>query len=176
VVPSGFEAYARILHRAHVVMRREGQSELGTLRWAEIAERRGKVVHPRVQIESLIDNPDANDYEHWRVLGGEEEWLPPYEDLEEIECLALGTVLRGFTRTPQPAWFWIWDGYGDLGDEFDDLPKAFIQPAPVATRPGVDPAPDTPRVSSLPRVPRPPVGVGGLVRVAKRGAELLVPG
>ena len=56
--------------------------------YRRIAERRGKIVHPGMQIESLIDNPDAFDYDHWRALGGDEEWFPPDETLEEAECLA----------------------------------------------------------------------------------------
>jgi hypothetical protein len=131
LVPSGFEAYARIFHRATRMRRAEQPDEWVTLRWAEIAERRGKVVHPRMQIESLIDNPDAFDYDHWRALGAEEEWFPPEETLEEVEGLALGTILSGFTASTQPAWFWLWDGYGDMGEEIRDLSRAMIHPGQV---------------------------------------------
>lgn len=141
VVPSGFEAYARIFHPARVrVTRKGGPEEWAPLRWAEIAAHRGKVAHPRMQIESLIGNPDAFDYEHWRTLGGDQEWFPPYETLEESECLALAQILRAFTDSSRPVWFWLWDGYGDMSEEeIRAVPRAMIYPGEPIWLPGVEP-------------------------------------
>jgi hypothetical protein len=46
VVPSGFEAYARLLHPARRILDRA--AEHVPLRWSEIAEARGKRIHPEV--------------------------------------------------------------------------------------------------------------------------------
>lgn len=100
-----------------------------TLRWSEIAAARGKTVHPQMQIEVLVDNRDDFDYEHWKAIGsGGGEWFPPHESLEETEALALGGLLRPFTTTPNDAWFMLWDGYGDLGRDIGNVPRAFIHP------------------------------------------------
>ena len=128
IVPSGFEAYARLFHPAR---RDFGPSiEQSTpLRWSEIAAARGKTVHPEMQIERLMDNRDPFDYDHWTALSsGGGEWFPPRECLEETEALALAALLRPFTATPDQAWFMLWDGYGDLGRDIDSVPRAFIHP------------------------------------------------
>jgi hypothetical protein len=94
IVPSGFEAYARVFHPARRFFGRSIEQS-ASLRWSEIAEARGKVVHPQMQIEALIDNRDVFDYEYWKAIStGGGEWFPPYEWLEDIEGLALLGVLR----------------------------------------------------------------------------------
>src|SRR6266496_3832346 len=90
----------------------------------------GETVHPQMQIEVLVDNRDGFDYEYWKAISiGGGEWFPPYECLEETEALALGGLLRSFTTTPNDAWFMLWDGYGDLGRDIGNVPRAFIHPA-----------------------------------------------
>jgi hypothetical protein len=133
IVPSGFEAYARVFHPARRVF---GPSiEQGaTLRWSEIAAARNKTVHPQMQIEALIDKADAFDYDHWKAISsGEGDWSPPYEELEETDAMALLSLLRPFTATPNDGWFMLWDGYGDLGPEIDPLPRAMIHPDRTGT-------------------------------------------
>jgi len=58
IVPSGFEAYARLLHPAR---RFFGPSIVQSvpLRWSEIAAARGKTVHPEMRLEALIDRADG---------------------------------------------------------------------------------------------------------------------
>lgn len=130
IVPSGFEAYARLLHPARRLFDRTAENSV-PLRWSEIAEARGKTIHPEVHLQSLIDNPDDEDYDYWRSIStGGGEWFPPYEWLEETEVLALVTLLRSFTTTADNAWFMLWDGYGDLGRAIDDLPRGMIHRAP----------------------------------------------
>src|SRR5919201_1071936 len=46
VIPTGFEAYARIFHPVRVPG--------GTIRWSEIAERNGRVEHPEMQLEHVV--------------------------------------------------------------------------------------------------------------------------
>jgi hypothetical protein len=126
IVPSGFEAYARVFHPARRFFGRSIEQTVA-LRWSEIAAARGKTAHAEMQIEVLIDNADAFDYEHWKAIStGGGEWFPPYEWLEALEALALVSVLRPFTATPDDAWLMLWDGYGDLGPEIDGVPRAMI--------------------------------------------------
>ena len=134
LVPSGFEAYARVFHPAK---RLQGPSaeESTALRWAEIAAVRDKVVHPEMQIEALVDRAYEFDYDHWRAISvGDGEWFPPYEWLEETEGLALLAALRSYTQTPEDGWFLLWDGYGDLGEGIGEVPRGMIHPAPPGTR------------------------------------------
>jgi hypothetical protein len=127
IVPSGFEAYARVFHPARRFLGPSIEQRV-ILRWSEIAEARGKTVHPEMQIEALIDNPDAFDYQHWTAIStGGGEWFPPHEWLEDTEALALASVLRPFTAA-QDAWFMMWDGWGDLGSGIDGVPRAVIHP------------------------------------------------
>ena len=50
IVPTGFEAYARILHPAS---RRVGD-RLESITWSELARTRGKTIHPEVQLKALL--------------------------------------------------------------------------------------------------------------------------
>jgi hypothetical protein len=140
ILPSGFDAYARIFHRVlEVVRATRTETEWVTVRWAEIAERLGKVAHPRMQIESLIDHRDVFDNEHWKSISWRGQLFPPYEWLEDVECLALADVLREHTSATASAWFWLWDGYGDMGDEIRDVSRAMIGPGPTMRLPGTSP-------------------------------------
>ncbi|MGZ5297896.1 MAG: hypothetical protein ACXWEZ_13375 [Actinomycetota bacterium] len=128
IVPSGFEAYARVFHPGR---RFFGNSieQSTALRWSEIASVRGKVVHPEMQIEALIDTLDAFDYDHWKAIStGGGEWSPPNEWLEDTEALALASVLRPFSASEADAWFMLWDGRGDLGPGIDGIPRGVIHP------------------------------------------------
>lgn len=128
-VPSGYEAYARVLHPARRFLG-PGVDQRVHLRWSEIAQARRKTMHPEVGLHALIDNRDWYDDEHWkRISTGEGEWFPPYEWLEENEALALVSLLRPFT-TSDDAWFMLWDGYGDLGPAIDRLPRGTIHRSP----------------------------------------------
>ncbi len=49
ILPSGFPAYARILHPAS---RLKGNDEI-KVRWAELAAWSGRVVHPQMQFETI---------------------------------------------------------------------------------------------------------------------------
>ena len=136
IVPNGFEAYARLLHPGHRHLG-ESHDERVPLRWAEIAEARGKTMHPEVELHALIDHADEWDYNHWKAISvGEGEWFPPPEALEETEALALLSILRQATSATEEAWFMLWDGYGDLRGGIDRLPRGTIH--------RVDEPPDVP--------------------------------
>jgi hypothetical protein len=132
IVPSGFEAYARLLHPAGRIFDRTIEHSV-PLRWSEIAEARDKTIHPEVQVQALIDNRDEFDCDHWRAIStGGGEWFPPYEWLGMTEALTLVALLRPFTRTTDDVWFMLWDGYGDLGPAktINAIPKGTIHRVP----------------------------------------------
>jgi hypothetical protein len=124
-VPSGYQAYARVLHPARRFVGGEAEESV-PLRWSEIASVRGKTMHPEVHLQGLIDTADPFDYEHWGTIStGGSEWNPPQEWLEQTEALVLAELLRAYTNTNE-AWFMLWDGYGDLGDQEKDLPRGTV--------------------------------------------------
>ncbi len=129
VVPDGFEAYARILHPAR---RRLGE-ETVPLRWSEIANARGKTMHPEVALYALIDHADTYDHDYWNAISeGDGEWWPAYEGvLPATEALALLAILRGATASTEDAWFLVWNGLGNLGPWIDGLPIGVIHRAPI---------------------------------------------
>lgn len=125
-VPRGFEAYARVFHPAHRSFGASIEQDVA-LRWWEIAAARGKVVHPAMQIESLIDNRDVESDRYSKAISGSEEtWGPPHDWLGEPEGLALLAVVRPFTEVAERAWFMLWDGYGDLGPGIDGVRRGHI--------------------------------------------------
>lgn len=103
LVPTGFESYARVLHPAQ---RRVGDG-YRSLRWAELAQERGKLIHPEVQLKALLGE-EFRDGLPWGELPGEGS-IP-----DELRRPLVGT-LRGFTRSPDRCFFCIWEGYGFWG-------------------------------------------------------------
>jgi hypothetical protein len=138
IVPSGFEAYARVFHPGR---RFFGPTiEQSTpLRWSEVASARSKTVHPEMQIEALIDDLDGHAYDRWTAISvGGGEWFPPQEWLEEADALALASLLRPFSTTGADAWFMLWDGWGDLGPGIQGIPRAIIHPRRTGSPPGAE--------------------------------------
>ena len=100
VIPTGFEAYARIFHPVRV-------PGGGTIRWSEIAERNGRVEHPEMQLEHLVGTLDLDQ------LDGMD---PPLEGCLPVEdVVALVDTLGPFAATPDVCWFCVWDGFGFYG-------------------------------------------------------------
>jgi hypothetical protein len=102
VVPTGFATYARILHPAFTRDRE--------VRWSEVAEWSGRVIHPEVQFHALVPAPSEIEF------GTEPFVFPPRNGvLPEAQVRALTGMLSRFTTTADRCWFCLWDGYGDLG-------------------------------------------------------------
>ena len=99
-MPTGFEAYARILHPAS---RRVGD-RYEPITWSELARRRGKTIHPEVQLRALLGD-EFGDSNPW----GE---LPEEDSIPEGLRAPLVDILRRFTGTADTCWFCIWEGYG----------------------------------------------------------------
>ena len=110
VVPSGFEAYARVLHP--LVPREHGQRPG---RWVDVASWSGTELVPG------IDFPDIALPEH--EPSGVEPWpghVPQVGTLHAADAHALGAVLARHTSTPDRCWFCTWEGWGSV--VFDDGP------------------------------------------------------
>jgi len=103
LIPTGFDALARILHPTRRV-----ENDDGTGTWAEIAAERGGVMHPSVQFEALVGGRGPEEAPDW-------DDLVPLTELPEREARVLAEVLSRFTGTPEVCWFAIWDGYGSFG-------------------------------------------------------------
>jgi hypothetical protein len=99
VIPTGFEAYARIFHPAHQ------EPSFEPITWSEIARRTGTVVHPEMQLEYIVGVADI----HAAGFSEPDEGrCPPFIVEALVEILVASTPGDG-------CWFAIWDGYGSLG-------------------------------------------------------------
>ncbi len=136
VVPSGFLAYARILHPAEEPGRGDP-----LVRWAEVARWSGVALRPDAQFHTVAlpeVRPDAPA--PWRSQGPEQGrlYLPDADVLAE--------VLRHHTSTPEQCFFGLWDGYGYPG-----VPLVAVGSPPAA--PLADPIPEAVRQGPLLHLP-----------------------
>lgn len=103
VVPRGYPAYARILHRA-------GRPSSGSVRWAEVAAKTGTVLHPLAQFASL-----AGRWEYERRVGLGWPGSNPDEGTLDVEQLrALCRILARHTTSAEHCWLTVWEGWGNL--------------------------------------------------------------
>jgi hypothetical protein len=103
VVPTGFAAYARILHPASTRDRE--------VRWAEVAVWSGRVIHPEVQFHALVPSAPGDR------LGTEPFVYPPRNGvLPESQVRELATLLSQHTTNQDRCWFCLWEGFGYLND------------------------------------------------------------
>ena len=100
IIPTGFEAYARILHPA----RRRTGDHYEPVTWAELARQRGKTMHPEVQLKALLED-EFREPPPW----GE---LPEEDSIPEPLRAPLVDTLRRFTARDDRCWCCIWAGYG----------------------------------------------------------------
>jgi hypothetical protein len=111
VVPSGFEAYTRVLHA--LAPSAPGQRPG---RWRDVASWSG------VELVPGIDFPDIALPE--REPSGAEPWpcqVPQRGTLHPGDAAALAGVLARHTGTPDRCWFCTWEGWGSVF--FDDGPQ-----------------------------------------------------
>ena len=102
VVPTGFDAYARVLHPV------EDQRTGELITWAQVAAETGRTVHPLVQWHRLVGRAD---YFH----RSDADWDRGEPRTGNLLPEALGPLLRilvGHTTTPDHCWFCVWEGYG----------------------------------------------------------------
>src|SRR5665647_3305544 len=97
-VPSGFAAYARILHPA-------GGPDNEPVTWAQVAETTGRLVHPTVQWHVLVGAADG-----WDHVGG--LWphaRPQWGNLAISQLAVLCEVLAVNTTTPDACFLALTD-------------------------------------------------------------------
>jgi hypothetical protein len=110
VIPSGFEAYARILHPATA-----HTGELAA--WAEVAQSCGAIDHGLMQFHALVRTSPQID----QVKAAGWTGAAPHDgDLEPASLAALLDVLAAHTARPQRCWLCLWEGYGWLPHEWLD--------------------------------------------------------
>ena len=128
VVPSGFLAYARILHPAEEPAagdRLVRRSEVA--RWSGVALRADAQFHTIALPEDRPENPAP-----WRSQG------PAQGRLYLPDAEVLAAILRRHTSTPEECFFGLWDGYGFAG-----VPLVAVGSPPAAPLP--DPVPEAVR-------------------------------
>lgn len=109
VIPTGFQAYARVLHPA-----RGGPRGDTPVRWSAVAKWAGRTIHAEVQWEAVSRPVNAEGNQPWvyqPALGQSPEGVrrPLVEDL------------RRFTSSD---WIWaaVWEGWGCL-PSYPEIPK-----------------------------------------------------
>ena len=133
VIPDGYEAYARIFHRAQRdriigeltwqqleadaeqrIYHHDLQTEDEPVRWAQVAETFGTVMHPQAQWHRLIRQSEP--YNHGTLLddAGWRYSEPQEGSLDLAQLGALAEVLVQHTETPAETVFAIWEGWGGL--------------------------------------------------------------
>ena len=113
MMPEGFPCYARILHPA------ESVEDSTPLRWADVAAREGKRMHPLVQCGRLAGKDDPYGCPDWAHE-------PGVGELPEEETRAVVGILRQFTTTPDQCLFGVWDGWGFLDSSYQRKPRISV--------------------------------------------------
>ncbi len=100
LVPAGYPAHGRILHR--------GGTRSDALRWAEIAVQTGRHINANTQYAQLVGWHADTDHQ-----SPPEPWLEPERgSLLPDECSAVAHVLARYSATQDDCFFCIWEGYG----------------------------------------------------------------
>jgi hypothetical protein len=102
IVPTGFEAYARIFHPA--------ESEGKLVRWADVAAFTGRNAHPLMEWDQIANPARDSGQPAW------EHARPRWGVLPEAQIHALAVGLREFTSTPDVCWFCLWTGFGGIAE------------------------------------------------------------
>jgi hypothetical protein len=110
LLPTGFEAYARVFHPA---VRYEGDDDV-EVTWAEVAAHNGTRAHRLMQWHTITGSWDAQPSEDQAPLWDD----GPAEGHLPVEVAArLARVLARHTTTPRDCLLGRWDGFGfDLPD------------------------------------------------------------
>lgn len=122
VAPSGFEAYARLLHPA-----RDRLDEEGRVRWREVAAWSGLPLGPSSPFSAIAlpaEDPGTPLPCSWDG--------PGTGSLDPADAAALCRVLREHTTSAGDCWFCLWAGYDWQGVP---LTRAGTPPAPPTAQP-----------------------------------------
>ncbi|MGH2728296.1 MAG: hypothetical protein ACRDKS_15110 [Actinomycetota bacterium] len=125
-LPDTFERYARVLHPA-----RRTEGTRGTVRWRDLAARRGVTIGPATGFRE-VSGLDPADQTAWYNAAPNEGTLEP----EQVAALA--EILEPFTETPGRCWAAIWEGWGSWRPGSSATLVSVTsdaQPAPAPPRP-----------------------------------------
>jgi hypothetical protein len=103
--PTGFEAYARVLHP----FRANRGEEAVEWTWAELARRTGRALHPLAQAANLLGTDSQTT-----MVDGWEVGIPEQGFLAPEQLAALVQLLHPATTPPDDATIAIWSGWGEL--------------------------------------------------------------
>ena len=102
-IPIGFDAYARIFHPAD-------PGRVALLRWAEVAEANGRIMHPLAQFDRISAPAPRR-----RVPTPLHDIQPPMTgDLAPEALRVLCEILARYPPEAAQCWFAVWEGWGDL--------------------------------------------------------------
>ena len=104
VVPTGYQAYARVFHPA---ARWSGERR-EEVRWTDVASTTGRVAHPEMEWHRITAPKQGG-----AAAPGDIQ-APNEGSLSREECVRLSSILQRFTRTPEVCWFLMWVGFGDI--------------------------------------------------------------
>lgn len=115
MVPSGFEAYGRLLHPAYTL--HDGM--WSSVRWSELALRQRTELRADSSFSSIsgvgTSDPIASSIRE-----------PADGDMDASDLAELISLLGQWTGTADRGWFCVWDGYG-----WPELPQQFKGPPRV---------------------------------------------
>jgi hypothetical protein len=116
MVPSGFDAYGRLLHPARSFD--ETRREYSSVRWAELARRRGIELRAETTFRSIgWADPSVDRVNPARLVAGL-HCEPADGNTEPEELASLVGFLAEWTSTPDTIWCCVWEGYG-----WNELPR-----------------------------------------------------
>lgn len=129
-IPTGYEAYARILHPVETPVHGDR-----LVRWTEVAKWSGVELAAQSQwIAVALPEKKPEGHRPWRSQG------PHSGSLYPDDARALVSITREFTTTPEHCWCCIWDGYGMLSVPLTTSVQLGFPPRPplipVAVRDG----------------------------------------
>ncbi len=152
VVPTGFDAYARVLHPAQ-----EPRDDDGLVRWSQVAAWSGIPLRRDSQFHSIALPPVRPE--------GEAPWsaqCPRQGGLYLPDAEALAELTRAWTATSQRCWFCVWEGYGWLATSHAGAGRAVAEltsegwaggrPADTGGRPADAGGADVPSPAPFPAV------------------------
>lgn len=103
-IPTGFSAYARILHPAD-------PGAGAPVRWSEVARRNGRTIHALAQFDRIATPSVTADSERDGNIDA-----PKLGDLAADQLAALCAILRRHTSASRRCWYALWDGWGELNE------------------------------------------------------------
>jgi hypothetical protein len=102
IVPTGFDAYARILHPVDTPLRGDR-----LVRWRDVAAWGDQVLSAQSHwLEVAMPEVRPEHPRPWKSQG------PSQGTLFADDARALVAIARGFTATPRQCWCCVWDGFG----------------------------------------------------------------